>query len=204
MPRSASARYLSVVFLLSAVFALGGLFSVGCGYQLGTPQAAPLAFSTLYVAPVKMRALIPQADAILTGALRETFVRDGRVTLAAKPDSAGAVLEITIRNYRRETATADPDDTGLARKFTLVLLAEATLRTGDDERVSLDGAPHGVSASETDASSSTRKAYFTARPIEVRRDIFADGGQQQAEYQLLPLLAQDLADKALHAVLDTW
>jgi len=201
MPRSASAR-LFPISLLSAVFALGGLFSVGCGYQLGTPQAAPLAFSTLYVAPVKMRALIPQADAIFTGALRETFVRDGRVTLASTPDSAGAVLEITIRNYRRETATADPDDTGLARKFTLVVLAEATLRTGDDERVS--PGTSGVSTGQIDTASGTRKAYFTARPIEVRRDIFADSGQPQAEYQILPLLAQDLADKALHAVLDTW
>ncbi|KXU37385.1 hypothetical protein AXK12_01945 [Cephaloticoccus capnophilus] len=183
MPRSSSSRLFPLT-LLSAVFAFGGLFLTGCGYQLGTPQSAPLAFSTLYVAPVKMRALIPQADAVLTGAVRERFSRDGRVTLAATPTAAGAVLEITIRNYRRDTATADPDDTGLARKFTVVLIAEMTLREG--------------------AEPGTGKPYFSARPIEIRRDIFADGGQQQAEYQILPLLAQDLADKAIHAVLDTW
>jgi len=52
MSRSASARLFPVT-LLSAAFAFGLLFlGVGCGYQLGTPQAAPLAFSTLYVAPV--------------------------------------------------------------------------------------------------------------------------------------------------------
>jgi len=183
MPRSSLARFFPVA-LLSAVFAFGGLFLNGCGYQLGTPQTAPLAFSMLYIAPVKMRALIPQADAVLTGAVREHFSRDGRVSLAATPDSAGAILEITVRNYHRETATADPTDTGLARKFTVVLLAELTLREG--------------------ATGETGKNYFTARPIEVRRDIFADGGQQQAEYQVLPLLARDLADKAIHAVLDTW
>jgi len=190
MLRSSSARRLSQAFLLSAALAFGGLllFS-GCGYQLGTPQAAPLAFSTLYVAPVKLRALIPQADAVLTGALREHFSRDGRVTLAATPDSAGAILEITIRDYRRETATADPTDTGLARKFTVTLLAEATLRD---------------SANAGNASNGAGHTYFTARPIEVRRDIFADGGQQQAEYHILLILARDLADKAIHAVLDTW
>jgi len=187
MPRFSSGRPFSV-FLTSAVLAFGGLLLIsGCGYQLGTPQTAPLAFSTLYVAPVKLRALIPQADAILTGALREHFSRDGRVALAAHPDTAGAVLEITIRNYRRETATADPSDTGLARKFTIVLLAEATLRAGT-----------------ADTAAGAAKTYFTARPIEVRRDIFADDGQQQAEYQILPILAHDLANKALHAVLDTW
>jgi len=185
MLRLSSVR-LFPALLLSVVCAFGGLFLSGCGYQLGTPQAAPLAFSTLYVAPVKMRALIPQADAVLTGALREHFARDGRVTLAATPDTADAALEITIRNYSRETATADPTDTGLARKFTVVLLAEATLRDNKN------------------TNDSAGRAYFTARPIEVRRDIFADGGQQQAEYQILPLLAQDLADKAIHAVLDTW
>jgi len=187
MPSFSSGRPVSAI-LLSAVLVFGGLLLLsGCGYQLGTPQAAPLAFSTLYVAPVKMRALIPQADAILTGALREHFSRDGRVALAAHPDTADAILEITIRNYRRETATADPADTGLARKFTIVLLAEATLRAG-----------------AADTATGTGKTYFTARPIEVRRDIFADDGQQQAEYQILPIIARDLADKALHAVLDTW
>jgi len=181
MSRSASARLFPVT-LLSAVFAFGGLFlGLGCGYQLGTPQAAPLAFSTLYVAPVKMRALVPQADAVLTGAMREHFSKDGRVVLASHLDAADAVLEITVRNYHRETAAADPTDTGLARKFTVILLAELTLREG-----------------------STGKTHFAARPIEVRRDIFADGGQQQAEYHILPLLAHDLADKAIHAVLDTW
>jgi len=192
MPRCcSSARLFSAVFLLSAATALGGLLLVsGCGYRLGTPQAAPLAFSTLHVAPVKMRALIPQAEAVLTSALRERFAQDGRVSLAATPDTAGAVLEITIRNYRRETATADPTDTGLARKFTIVLLAEATLRD---------------SANSVGSRNGTGRTYFTARTIEVRRDIFADGGQQQqAEYQALPLLAHDLAEKAIHAVLDTW
>ncbi|KXU35902.1 hypothetical protein AXK11_05065 [Cephaloticoccus primus] len=162
------------------------LLGSGCmGYRLGTGAEAPLAFSTLHVAPVKMRALVPQAEAVITGAVREAFANDGRVALAAHPATAGAVLEITVRSYRRETATADPEDTGLARKLSVVLLAELTLRAGE--------------GAETPA-----KTYFRARPIEVRRDIFIDSGQQQAEYQALPLLAQDLADKALHAVLDTW
>jgi len=38
----------------------------------------------------------------------------------------------------------------------------------------------------------------------VKRDVYTDSGQQQAEYQILPLLAEDLAAKASHAVLDTW
>jgi len=186
-------RHSGLLFFLSASllglvgFGAGAALTGCTGYRLGTPQTAPLPWATLHVAPVKMRALIPQADAILTAAVRDAFARDGRLALAPTPDTAGAILEIVIGNYHRETATADPSDTGLARKFTLVLQAELTLRDG------------GAATNRAGA-----KPYFAARQIEIRRDIFADGGQQQAEYQILPLLAQDLADKALHAVLDTW
>ena len=48
------------------------------------------------------------------------------------------------------------------------------------------------------------KDLFTARKLTVKRDAYTDSGQQQAEYQILPLLAEDLAAKVSHAVLDTW
>ncbi|MFZ9683143.1 MAG: LPS assembly lipoprotein LptE [Cephaloticoccus sp.] len=165
------------VRLLTALLGLG-LFAGCAGYQLGTGTV--LAFQTLHVAPVTMRALIPQAQPILTGALREAFAGDGRVTLAPTPD-ADATLSITVRDYRRDVATVRPGDTGLARKFVVTLTAEATL-----------------------VNNATGREFFHQRVIEVKRDVFTDSGQQQAEYQILPLLAQDLADKARHAVLDTW
>ena len=35
-------------------------------------------------------------------------------------------------------------------------------------------------------------------------EIFTDSGQLQAEYQVLPLLADSLARKLVHTVLDRW
>lgn len=171
MPRR---HYLRILTALLGV----GLFAGCAGYQLGT--GGSLAFRSLHVAPVTMRALIPQAQSILTDAVRDAFARDGRVTLAPTPD-ADAILTITVRNYHREVATVRPGDTGLARKFIVTLTAEATL-----------------------VKNATGEEYFHQRMIEVKRDVFTDSGQQQAEYQILPLLAQDLAEKARHAVLDTW
>ena len=159
---------------------LVAMLTAGCaGYRLGT--GAHVEFNSLHVAPVQMKALVPQAQPMLTAAIREAFMKDGRLALAATPEAAGASLRIIVRDYRRDVATVRPGDTGLARKFVVTLTAEASLVNPSDGRI-----------------------FFSGRTIEVQRDVFTDSGQQQAEYQILPLLAQDLADKLTHAVLDTW
>jgi len=155
------------------------LFS-GCShYQLGTE--GKLTFTTLYVEPVENKTLLPQARAIVTTQVREALERDGRVQLANSANSADATLQITIQNYHRDIASVRENDTGLARKFTLTLGVTCTLH---DNRGGKD--------------------LFTDRVVNVQRDAFTDGGQLQSEYQTLPLLAQALADKIVHTVLDVW
>lgn len=156
------------------------LVSAGCShYRLGT--GAEPTFRTLYVAPVVSRALIPQAQPITSSQLREAFIRDGRINLVNDPAAADATLVLTLTDYRREVATVRPGDTGLARKFDIILTAELALR---DNRTGAD--------------------LFARRPLTVKRELFTDSGQTQAEYQLLPLLAADLAEKARRAALDVW
>ncbi|MBC7369589.1 MAG: hypothetical protein H7343_22700 [Undibacterium sp.] len=163
----------------------------GCAnYQLGT--AGKLAFTTLFVEPATTKILLPQAQAIIGTQVREAFLRDNRVTLVNSPEAADATLSMAITDYRREVATQRRDDTGLARKFALTLGVRCTLT---DRRAG--------------------KALFTDREITVRRDAYNDSGQTlpsgvgvsgqlQAEYQALPLLAEALAAKVAHAVLDVW
>ncbi len=156
------------------------LLGAGCAqYQLGT--AGKLTFSTLYVAPVENKVLLPQAQAIVSTQLRETLARGGRVSLVNAPEAADATLRVVIKDYRRDVEASRADDTGLARKFSLLLGVTCTLR---DNR--------------------SGKILFTDRAINVRRDAFTDSGQLQAEYQALPLLAESLADKVAHTVLDVW
>ncbi len=156
------------------------LFCAGCShYQLGTD--AKLAFRTLYLEPVENKTLLPQARALLSTQLRETFARDGRVTLVNSPDTADATLAVTITAYRRDVLTVREGDTGLARKFNLTLTTACTLR---DRR--------------------GNKALFENRPVETQRESFTDSGQLQSEYQTLPLLAESLARKISHAALDVW
>ena len=128
-----------------------------------------------------MVALVPQAEAIISTQLRTAFLHDGRLTLENSPAAADATLTVVIRDYYREVGTVRPSDTGLARKFIITMTAEATL-----------------------TNNRNGKDFFTARKLTVKRDVYTDSGQQQAEYQILPLLAEDLAAKVSHAVLDTW
>jgi len=165
-------------------FSLGLLFATlslcGCAhYQLGTE--GKLAFTTLYVEPVENKTTLPQARAIVGTQLRDVFEQDGRVTLVNSPENADATLSVVIRDYHRDIASLSERDTGLARKFTLTLGAACTLRDQRGGRV-----------------------LFADRMISTQRDAFTDGGQLQSEYQALPLLAESLAQKVGHAVLDVW
>ncbi|HNC23638.1 MAG TPA: LPS assembly lipoprotein LptE [Opitutaceae bacterium] len=165
---------------LLSLLAMTALLASGCGhYQLGTE--GKLAFTTLYVAPVGNATMLPQAQAAVSTQLRDVLGRDGRVSLVNEPAAADATLTVTLKDYHRDVRAVREDDTGLARKFALTLAAECTLH---DNRSGRD--------------------LFTKRAISVSRDAFTDGGQLQAEYQVVPLLADALAQKVSHAVLDVW
>ncbi|MBI2813086.1 MAG: LptE family protein [Opitutae bacterium] len=168
-------------FLFSVLCSLTAVlcFTACAHYRLG-PGAAPK-FSTLFIAPVTTEALLPQARELVTTQLREAFLRDGRVTLVNSPAQADAVLQLSLTGYDRTVAVSRQDDTGLARRFDVTLRAQATLT---DRR--------------------TKQAFFTQRPVTAKRGIFTDSGLVPAEFQGLPLLAEQLAVEATHAVLDTW
>ena len=152
----------------------------GCtAYQFGTGSQPK--FATLYLAPVNGETPLPQAQALFTTQLREAFIRDGRVALVGSAEAADAVLQVSVTGYDRTVALSRPDDTGLARRFDVSLRARATLT---DNR--------------------SKQNYFIRRPLAAKRGVFTDSGLVPAEYQALPLLAEQLAAATLHAVLDTW
>lgn len=168
------------VFAATLAIVVSLLGPIGCAnYQLGTGGAPD--FTTLYVAPVENQTLLPQARALLSTHLREAFERDGRVTIVNSPEAADATLHVVIQDFDREVASVLESDTRLARKFTLTLATSCTLRIQRSD-----------------------KTLFADRLVTSQRDAFTDGGQLQSEYQTLPLLAEALAKKITHAVLDVW
>jgi outer membrane lipopolysaccharide assembly protein LptE/RlpB len=146
-------------------------------------------FESVFVAPVQTNAAYPQAAAVLTTQIREAFIRDGRVRVVNTPDEADAVLTVKLTGLRRAKLTSLAADSGLARKMGLTLDATATLQDSKGE-----------------------KTWFADRPVSVERELFTDNGsadlqplqQIQAEYALLPQLAEPFAKQLQGAVLDTW
>ncbi|HEX2861746.1 MAG TPA: LPS assembly lipoprotein LptE [Lacunisphaera sp.] len=168
-------EFLGTILVLFTILGFSGC----TGYRLGT--GAEPKFATLYIAPVKSEALVPQARTLVTTAVREAFIRDGRVALVNTPGEAEAVLEITLSGYGRTETVARSDDTGLGRRFDVSLTAFATLT---DNRA--------------------KQPYFSRRTLDAKRGAFTDSGLVPSEYQALPLLAELLATEAVHAALDTW
>ncbi|HKB91370.1 MAG TPA: LPS assembly lipoprotein LptE [Opitutaceae bacterium] len=168
---------------ISALLLIGlvALTDSGCThYQLGT-SSAKLSFSSLYIEPVVSRAMVPQAQPLVSTQIRDNFEKDGRVSLVNSPEAADAVLSVVLVGYDREVSSVRSGDTGLARQFAIHLRAECTLT---DRR--------------------TGQMLFDKRPIESTKYAYTDSGQLQSEYQTLPLLAEDLAGKIRHTVLDVW
>lgn len=175
--------------LLSALFAgFVLLFHSACShYRLGTGVERD--YQSIFIAPVQTNAAYPQAAAVLTTQIRETFIRDGRVRVVNTPDEADAVLSVKLSSLQRAKLTSLTSDAGLARKMGLTLSATATLQ-----------------------DPAAQKIWFADRPLSVERQLFTDNGspdlqplqQTQAEYALLPLLAEPFAKQLLGSVLDTW
>tara|TARA_R110002167_G_scaffold184813_2_gene385360 strand:- start:543 stop:1082 length:540 start_codon:yes stop_codon:yes gene_type:complete len=161
---------------------LTGLFlASGCSnYHLGT-KSAPLLFKSLFIAPVVNTAAVPQAVVPVSTAIRTALMNNPRVQLSATSDTADAIIEVTLVKYGRDFTAVLPTDTALARKFDITLTAICTL-----------------------THQGTGRVLFANREIKSTRQIFVDGGQNPAEYQVMPQLADDLARRIAHAVLDVW
>lgn len=152
--------------------------AAGCaGYQLGTGSEPE--FETLHISPVRNQTLAPQVRAPLQSALAEAFLRDGTLRLAGK-DEAGGVLEVIITDYQRQGVAALPADTGRDFGFLLTLTAQVRLTESARGEVILD------------------------RPFTVETPIYATSNLNEVEYQTLPLLLSDLAEKVKDAVAAPW
>lgn len=167
--------------LLRLLFAslLIGLLTTGCArYQLGRHAEPP--FRSIYVKPVSNASFAPQAQAILTRQLRENFLHDGLLQVENEAD-ADAVLVIVLRDFDRQIAATRVEDTELADKLRLELLADCTLL---DNR--------------------TGRIYFENRPVSATVDTFPGDRSQQAEYQAMPVLTRNLARRISYEVLQVW
>ncbi len=177
--------------IAAVILVLLGL--AGCShYQVGKPADTP--FQTIYIEPVANRSFAPQAQALLSTQVREHLMRDGRVQVVG-PNDADAILRITLEDYDREASAVRGDDTVLASKFNMRLVATCTL-----------------------IDARTGRHYFRDRSTETDIDAFIGFERElvdpddpfpppqglQSEYQSMPVLTGKLSRQIGNMVLHTW
>ncbi|MFP6900939.1 MAG: LPS assembly lipoprotein LptE [Opitutales bacterium] len=167
---------------LACVAQLALILLSGCGhYALGPTGQPP--FTTLYVETVTNDSLAPQAASLTSKALREAFLRDGRVKLVDSPVEAEATLSLRLINYRRSAASFRSDDTAQANSFKITLEGEASLT---------ENRPGG-------------KSLFEGRLVRgVARLAWDDPATSPDGRQSLVAASRDLSDETVSMTLDAW
>lgn len=163
-------------YFINIFFTLG-LFLSGCHYYVGYP-IDQTNLKTIYVAPAKTEAIVPQMSAVLTRQIRENLVRNGGIKLVAI-DNADAILETNITQYGRSVGTVDENDTDIAKTLSLNATIECSLR-----------------------NQHTGKYYFKDQSISTSLSINANTSAQSIEYQRLPQLTEKLAQKVSTLILN--
>lgn len=179
----------------ASMLAMLTLFTVafisGCkSYQLGNPVELP--FESIYIKAVTNDSFAPQAQALLSAQIRETFIRDGRIQVLSKAEAADAVLFVNLSEYKRRAAARQSVDTAVAAGFSLTLVSEVSLfdqNKGDyffQNRVI-----------QKSANAFVNDPY--AAPAATQTQDFL-----QSEYQAMPRLTRELARRIADEVLSPW
>ena len=163
----------------------------GCkSYQLGHPAELP--FETIHIQPAKNDSFAPQAQALVSAAIREAVIRDGRAKLIADPKKADAVLSMTLTEYKRSAAARRQDDTEVAQTFDLGLQAQIDLYDQRRGEFLFQGR-------ELEA----RTTGYNNNPYSGAADQ-ATQGLIQSEYNAMPRLARELGRDAANELLGVW
>ncbi|MGA2052985.1 MAG: LptE family protein [Opitutales bacterium] len=157
------------------------LLAAGCAnYQLGPTGALP--FHTLYVSPVKNNGYAPQAQALVSEALRESLMQEGNLQLTNQAN-ADATLDVVLLDYKQSIAATSSNNTLNAQSYNITLSANCTL-----------------------VDNRSGKVYFKDLEVNATEETFVQSTNNLAEpsYQTMPILARDMGKKITDAVVSTW
>ncbi len=162
-----------------ALILLTILFGSGClGYRLG--PVAPIEYESVAVPMFANKTVTPQLEAQVTNGIIKRLQEDGALRIVNSQE-ADVVVHGTILRYRRDVLRTEKDDSSVPREYRVSLVA----------RVSIHDQRKGT-------------AVVTSREIEGQADTFIGTDLQAADYQALPLAADDLAKKVVALLTERW
>jgi len=159
-----------LVFLLA-----GGVFLVGCAARDSRVRIPPAA-RDLYVPPFRNRSNEIGLENLVTEAVLQQFLADGRLNIVEDPRRADVILRGVIRGYRRRPVIYDARD--IVQQYRVGMTLRLWLLDPDDEE-SLREIP-GL----------TRQTYYSDRvaPVET---------EEEAQQRVVEQLARDVVRKTL-------
>ena len=161
------------------VTALGCALTLGCaGYHLG-PVSNP-GYKSVAVPMFKNRTLKPQLEAQVTNGVIKRLQADGTLRVESA-ENADIILAGEIVRYRRDPLRSVREETNKPREYRISI--EARIEAHD--RVS-------------------GNTVLKSTVVTGRAETFIGTDQQSAEYQLLPLIADDLAKRVVTLLVERW
>jgi hypothetical protein len=165
---------------LACVFGvLGGLLAGGCmGYRVGPVLHAD--YKSVAVPMFHNKTLHPQLEAQITNAIIKGLQADGTLRIESQ-DNADVMVSGAIVDYERRELRSAREDTGVAREYRIIITAEIQARN-------------------------RRTGEWVVKPTKIKgqADTFIGSDLQSAEFQVLPLVADDLARQVVSLLVESW
>ena len=161
--------------------AMATLLLAGCaGYTLGPTNGTTAGAQSVQIEPFVNKTLEPRLNDYVMNSLRMRLQRDGTYRVNTHGDG-DIIFSGEITGYRRTQLTVQPTDVITALDYEILVTAKVTAR----ERY-------------------TGKVLFD-KTVTGRTSLRIGPDQASAERQAIPLVADDLARKATHLLVDgTW
>ena len=169
-------------FLLTLILSLA---SNSCSHYSVIPtDQTP--FKSVYVHTISNQDFAPNVHTLFQNQIRQTILRDSRLTLAKNPQDADTQLYITIEDYRRNVNTRSSVDAGRFNSLNLGLAILVSLYDNETNAYLLNN----VSLNSNE--------YLFFDPVETSVK------HREMEYQILPKITRDLSDNILELILSDW
>ena len=169
-------------FLLALVLTLG--LSSCSHYSVIPTDETP--FKSVYVHTISNQDFAPNVHTLFQNQIRQTILRDSRLTLAKNPQEADTQLYITIEDYKRNVNTRSSVDAGRYNSLNIGLAIFVSLYDNKTNTYLLNN----VSLDSNE--------YLFFDPIE------SSVKHREMEYQILPKISRDLSENILELILSDW
>ena len=180
MPRPATPlkRPPEVRALVSFCLAFAALLLAGCaGYRLGPTNGDLAGARSVRIDPLVNKTLEPNISDYLQNSLRKGFQRDGTFQVNTHQEG-DVILSGVILTYTRREASFNPADVVSVLDYEITATAQFTARERSTGKVLLD------------------------KPVKATTTLRAGTDLTSAERQAVPVLADDLARKAIGLLVD--